>query len=121
MTTAEKIYSFYYTVLAHRDTIKAYWADCIVTAGQIAEDNPNACIILMRPYGCEYFSLDYMEKWARDKAEYYYLHDDDGCRWFLLDFAKIKGLPSDESEELTPHDAMEMIVNAYKETESEEE
>lgn len=32
----------------------------------------------------------------------------------LLDFENIKGLPADESEELSPQDAVKMVFDAYK-------
>lgn len=114
MTITEKLNSFYFTVISHETEVKRHLSDSILVSSSIAEDNPTRCIILLRPNGVEYFNLDSSDDWNFDKATYYRDLDNEGCHWYLLDFENIKGLPSDESVELTPHDAVKMVFDAYK-------
>lgn len=76
----------------------------------IAEDSPTRCIVLMRQSGVEYFNLDSPPGWSFDKATYYRDLDNEGCHWYLLDFRNI----NDESRELTPSEAVKMVMDAYK-------
>lgn len=114
MTITEKLNAFYFTVISHETEVKRHLSDSILVASSIAEDSPTKCIILLRPNGVEYFNLDYLEKWSKNKALYYHDLDNEGCHWYLLDFEKIEGNSTDESEELAPKDAVKMIVDAYK-------
>ena len=114
MTTTEKLNALYFTVISHETEVKRHWPDCILVSSSIAEDDPSRCIILVRPHGVEYFNLDSLEKWDVDKATYYRDLDNEGCHWYLLDFENIKGLPADESRELTPSEAVKMVFDAYK-------
>ena len=114
MTITEKLNAFYFTVISHEEEVKRHLSDSILVASSIAEDNPTRCIILLRPNGVEYFNLDSSNDWSFDKATYYRDLDSEGAHWYLLDFENIKGLPADESKELSPQDAVKMVFDAYK-------
>lgn len=114
MTVTEKLNAFYFLIISHEEEVKRHWADSILVSHSIAEDDPTRCIVLMRPNGVEYFNLDSSDDWSFDKATYYRDLDSDGVHWYLLDFRNIKGLPADESEELSPQDAVKMVFDAYK-------
>lgn len=114
MTITEKLNAFYFTVISHETEVKRHLSDSILVASSIAEDSPTECIILLRPNGVEYFNLDSSNDWSFDKAVYYRDLDSEGAHWYLLDFENIKGLPADESVELTPHDAVKMVFDAYR-------
>lgn len=114
MTITQKLNAFYFTVISHEEEVKRHLSDCILVSSSIAEDNPTKCIILLRPNGVEYFSLDASDDWSFDKAAYYRDLDSEGCHWYLLDFENIKGIPTDESRELTPSEAVKMVMDAYK-------
>lgn len=114
MTVTEKLNAFYFLIISHEEEVKRHWADSILVASSIAEDNPPKCIVLMRPNGVEYFNLDSSDDWSFDKATYYRDLDNDGCHLYLLDFENIKGLPADKSIELSPQDAVKMIMDVYK-------
>lgn len=114
MTVTEKLNAFYFLIISHEEEVKRHWADSILVSHSIAEDDPTRCIVLMRPNGVEYFNLDSSDDWSFDKATYYRDLDNEGCHWYLLDFENIKGLPADESIELSPQDAVKMIMDVYK-------
>lgn len=115
MTITEKLNALYFTVISHEEEVKRHWADSILVASSIAEDNPTRCIVLVRPNGVEYFNLDSSDDWSFDKAMYYRDLDNEGCHWYLLDFENIKGLPADESVELTSSEAVKMMEKEREE------
>lgn len=111
LTIAEKIMAFESVIRDHQLLTKDWWTDHIISAAEIAAQNPSRILILMRESGGEMFNLSNLSRAQFQKFFFYEGYED--VHFFLLDFKEVESIYGDYSKEVSPERAEVLIRAAW--------
>lgn len=109
MKIPEKIMAFQSVIATHARFTKDWWTDHIISAAEIAAQNPDRILILMREAGGDVFNLSDLSSVKFQKFFFYEGYED--AHFFLLDFSEVESIYGDYSKEVSPERA-ELLIRA---------